>query len=148
MNPHGYTLDANRNNISDNIDEIIGANITQSDMHSITIDERLYYLVDTNHDGIFDILFNPTTNTKSPLGHQENTQLIDTNGDGRIDRLRQWIGSGTARELHDTDCDGWFDDLVFLSDLIAGKLFDPEVDLGGLACTGGNLFDNHTLLIL
>jgi hypothetical protein len=40
---------------------------------------------------------------------------FDTNGDGRIDRLRQWIGSGTARELHDTDRDGWFDDLVFLT---------------------------------
>jgi hypothetical protein len=24
------------------------------------------------------------------------------------------MGSGTARELHDNDLDGWFDDLVFL----------------------------------
>ena len=40
---------------------------------------------------------------------------FDLNGDGRIDRLRQWIGSGTARELHDNDFDGWFDDLIDLS---------------------------------
>ena len=48
--------------------------------------------------------------------HNESCQqtVFDTNGDGRVDRLRQWIGSGTARELHDNDLDGWFDDLVFL----------------------------------
>jgi hypothetical protein len=40
---------------------------------------------------------------------------FDINGDGRIDRLRQWIGSGTARELHDDDRDGSFDYLVYLS---------------------------------
>ena len=49
--------------------------------------------------------------------HNESCQqtAFDSNGDGRIDRLRFWIGSGTARELHDNDLDGWFDDLVFLS---------------------------------
>lgn len=48
--------------------------------------------------------------------HNENCQqtAFDRNGDGRIDRLRFWMGSGTARELHDNDLDGWFDDLVFL----------------------------------
>src|SRR5262245_41720728 len=49
--------------------------------------------------------------------HNERWQqtAFDMNGDGRIDRLRQWMGSGAARELHDNDFDGWFDDLVFLS---------------------------------
>jgi hypothetical protein len=39
---------------------------------------------------------------------------FDTNGDGRIDRLRDWMGSGIAKEWHDNDFDGWFDDLIFL----------------------------------
>jgi hypothetical protein len=40
---------------------------------------------------------------------------IDVNSDGRVDRLRFWRGSGTASELHDTNRDGWFDELVHLS---------------------------------
>jgi hypothetical protein len=39
---------------------------------------------------------------------------FDTNGDGRLDRIRDWVGSGVAKELHDNDLDGWFDDLVIL----------------------------------
>ena len=56
----------------------------------------------------------------SPTGkawHNESCQqtAFDRNKDGRIDRLRFWIGSGAAMELHDNDLDGWFDDLVFLA---------------------------------
>ena len=49
--------------------------------------------------------------------HNERFQqtAIDANSDGRIDRLRFWIGSGAARELHDRDQDGWFDDSVWLA---------------------------------
>lgn len=35
--------------------------------------------------------------------------VFDTNGDGRVDRLRFWIGSGLAEEFIDEDRDGWFD---------------------------------------
>ncbi|CAM2768366.1 hypothetical protein [Rariglobus hedericola] len=37
---------------------------------------------------------------------------FDIDSDGRIDRLRFWIGSGLAEELMDTDLDGWFDSHV------------------------------------
>ena len=33
----------------------------------------------------------------------------DVDADGRVDRLRFWIGSGLAEELIDDDLDGWFD---------------------------------------
>ncbi len=81
------TLDANRNNISDIMDQTIGADITQSDIHSVTINGTLYYLVDTNHDGIHDVFYNPTTNIKTTLGRQEDKQLIDINGDGQWDYI-------------------------------------------------------------
>ena len=76
-------LDANRNNISDIMDQTIGADITQSDLQSITINGTLYYLVDTNHDGIYDVFYIPTINIKTNLGNQDDTQLIDVNGDGQ-----------------------------------------------------------------
>jgi parallel beta-helix repeat protein len=77
------TLDANRNNISDIMDQTIGADITQSDLRSITINGTLYYLVDTNDDGIYDVFYSPTANMKTNLGKQDDTQLIDVNGDGQ-----------------------------------------------------------------
>jgi PKD domain len=80
-------LDANRNNISDIMDETIGADITLSDINPISINDQPYYLVDTNADGIYDTLYNPTTNTKAILGQQNGKQLIDINGDGQWDYL-------------------------------------------------------------
>lgn len=43
--------------------------------------------------------------------HNEAYQqtAYDINSDGRIDRLRFWIGSGLAEEFIDDDLDGWFD---------------------------------------
>jgi hypothetical protein len=78
-------LDANRNNISDIIDQAIGAEITRDDLHTLSIDGGLYYLVDTNHDGIYDAFYNPKTNTKTLLGEQDKKQLIDIDGDGHWD---------------------------------------------------------------
>ena len=57
----------------------------------------------------------PVSTGKAWFNERFQQTAFDTNGDGRIDRLREWIGSGTARELHDNDLDGWFDDLVFLA---------------------------------
>ncbi len=39
--------------------------------------------------------------------HQQTAFDYDANG--RVDRLRFWIGSGLAEELIDEDLDGWFD---------------------------------------
>jgi hypothetical protein len=39
--------------------------------------------------------------------HQQTAFDVDSNG--RVDRLRFWIGSGLAEELIDEDLDGWFD---------------------------------------
>ncbi|MDX2109088.1 MAG: hypothetical protein SFY80_02490 [Verrucomicrobiota bacterium] len=43
--------------------------------------------------------------------HNPSSQqtAFDVDADGRIDRLRFWIGSGSAEELIDDDLDGWFD---------------------------------------
>jgi hypothetical protein len=75
-------LDANRNNISDIMDQAIGANVTQADLHSVSIGSSAYYLVDTDHDGRYDIFYDPTTYTKTVLGQQQGKLLIDVNGDG------------------------------------------------------------------
>ncbi len=80
-------LDENRNNISDIMDQAIGADITQTDLRSVSINGVLYYLVDTNHDGISDAFYNPTTNKKTILGEQDEKQLIDIDGDGHWDYL-------------------------------------------------------------
>src|SRR4051812_46744485 len=58
----------------------------------------------------------PVSTGKAWFNERFQQTAFDTNGDGRIDRLRQWIGSGTAQEWHDNDLDGWFDDLIFLGD--------------------------------
>ncbi|MCU0850754.1 MAG: PKD domain-containing protein [Candidatus Thermoplasmatota archaeon] len=80
-------LDANRNNLSDVIDEAIGADITSDDLRGVTIDGVLYYLVDTDHDGRSDAFYNPITNKKTILGIQDDKQLIDLDGDGKWDYL-------------------------------------------------------------
>jgi parallel beta-helix repeat protein len=80
-------LDANKNNISDVIDQAIGAEITQDDLHSISIGGVRYYLVDTNHDGVFDAFYNPTLNLKTNLGTHDKELLIDVDGDGHWDYM-------------------------------------------------------------
>jgi PKD repeat protein len=75
-------LDANRDNVSDIIEHTIGANITPSDMHLVQFHGAPYYLIDTNGDGIFDVMYNPRENTKTMLGQQDGKQLIDVDGDG------------------------------------------------------------------
>ena len=57
----------------------------------------------------------PVATGKAWFNESCQQTAFDTNGDGKIDVLRFWIGSGAARELHDNDLDGWFDDLVYLS---------------------------------
>jgi len=80
-------LDANRNNISDIVDQAIGADITQADLHPLSINGVWYYLVDTNHDGIYDAFYNPLSNKKTILGELDEKQLIDIDGDGHYDYL-------------------------------------------------------------
>lgn len=80
-------LDANRNNISDIMEETIGVPITESDITEIMVDSEMFYLVDINQDGIPDLLYNPTTNTKTNLGSQDGKSLLDINGDGQWDYI-------------------------------------------------------------
>ncbi len=78
-------LDANRNNISDIMEETIGSPITESDIQQITVNGETYYLVDINQDDIPDLLYNPTTNTKTSVGTQDGKPILDINGDGQWD---------------------------------------------------------------
>jgi hypothetical protein len=80
-------LDANRNGVSDELDRAIGANITSADLRSLMINGSLCYLVDINHDGIFDCFYNTATQTKTNLGQQQEKYLIDVNGDGKWDYI-------------------------------------------------------------
>jgi PKD repeat protein len=89
-------LDANRNNISDVIDQAIGTDITLDDLHSVSINGVLYYLVDMNHDGIYDTFYSPTTNRKTILGEQDEKQLIDIDGDGHWDYMYDPVLGSTA----------------------------------------------------
>lgn len=89
-------LDANRNNISDVMDQTIGVDITQSDIIPLTMNGALYYLVDTNHDGVYDVFYNPTTNTKNTLGQQDGSHLIDINDDGLWDFIYDPVLGSTS----------------------------------------------------
>jgi hypothetical protein len=55
--------------------------------------------------------WHPIQVSKGLAWHNEAFQqtAFDTDANGRIDRLRFWIGSGMAEELIDDDLDGWFD---------------------------------------
>jgi hypothetical protein len=103
-------LDANRNNVSDIIDQTIAADITQADLHTVFINGALYYLSDTNHDGIYDAFYNATTNTKTILGEQDEKQLIDIDGDGHWDYIYDPVlGSTTPYVEITTPLDSpWF----------------------------------------
>jgi hypothetical protein len=63
---------------------------------------------------------------------------FDNNGDGRVDRLRQWMGSGAARELHDTNFDGWFDNLVYLSYEREGPTTQQRIEAPAVPITGSS----------
>ncbi|MBN1860331.1 MAG: PKD domain-containing protein [Candidatus Thermoplasmatota archaeon] len=89
-------LDANRNNISDIMDETIGVDISLSDIVSLMINGVMYYLVDTNQDGIYDVFYNPKINTKNTLGQQEGNQLIDINDDGLWDFIYDPVLGSTS----------------------------------------------------
>lgn len=115
-------LDANRNNISDIMDQTIGADITLSDLHTLVIGGSMYYLVDTNHDDIYDILYNPTTNTKNNLGQQNGKQLIDINIDGQWDYLYDpALDSITPYQVTTSLLDSWWIS-VFISIIICMML--------------------------
>lgn len=77
--------DMNRNGIPDFMDQAIGVNITLADLHSIIVGGSTTYLVDTNHDGVYDTFYDPNTNIKTSVGQQQGKQLIDVNGDGTWD---------------------------------------------------------------
>ena len=79
------TLDANRNNISDIMEETIGKTLTPSDIKPVQLNNIVYDLVDTDSNGVYDVLYNPIENTKSTLGQKNGKQLIDVNGDGQWD---------------------------------------------------------------
>lgn len=75
-------LDSDRDNVSDLMEQAIGANITSSDIRPVHINNVPYDLVDINGDGIYDVMYNPATGTKTILGQQGSDLLIDLNGDG------------------------------------------------------------------
>ena len=55
--------------------------------------------------------------------HNEAYQqtVFDVNSDGRVDRLRFWVGSGLAEEFIDDDLDGWIDSYVAIAYGESGK---------------------------
>ena len=59
------------------------------DVTKIYISGKPYYLVDISSSGIYDILYEPTSDATTSVEKQDDTYLIDVNGDGLWDHLYQ-----------------------------------------------------------
>ncbi len=79
-------IDDDDDNLIDTIETRLGSNPKdESDVKKIYITGEAYYLVDTSQNGIYDILYNPTSDTTTAVEKQGETYLIDKNGDAAWD---------------------------------------------------------------
>jgi len=75
-------IDDDDDNLIDTIETRLGSNPKdESDVKKIYITGEAYYLVDTSQNGIYDILYNPTSDTTTAVEKQGEIYLIDKNGD-------------------------------------------------------------------
>lgn len=89
-------LDSDRDGVSDKMEQAVGANISLKDIRPFYFENTTYYFVDINGDGIYDVLYNPITNTKTSLGHEDGDLLIDINGDGTWDYVYNPVHGTTS----------------------------------------------------
>jgi hypothetical protein len=83
-----YTGDTDDDNdgLTDSDEINLGSSpINELDANRIFINGIQYYLVDASQNDIFDILFNPTSKATTGVEKQDDSYLIDENGDGTWD---------------------------------------------------------------
>jgi hypothetical protein len=83
-----YTGDTDDDNdgLADSDEINLGSSpVDESDANRIFINGIQYYLVDASQNDIFDILFNPISKTTTGVEKQDDSYLIDENGDGTWD---------------------------------------------------------------
>lgn len=76
-------VDDDNDGLNDLIEKQLGSNSKQQgDTYQIHIIEGTYYLVDISNDSLYDILYNPSSDTAMSLMKNNYKYLIDIEGDG------------------------------------------------------------------
>lgn len=80
--------DDDNDGLTDSIENSIGSNPTNAlDAVRFYISGKPYYLVDLSQNGIYDILYNPTSKAISGVEKQNENYLIDSNNNGNWDHV-------------------------------------------------------------
>jgi|GEM_PF-891904 len=84
--PDSVDTDSDNDGLSDTTELYLGSNPKDSsDVKKIFVKDRIYYLVDINADGTYDLIYDLSTNTSSGLEKSGENYLIDLNNDGKWD---------------------------------------------------------------
>lgn len=80
-------LDDDKDGIVNNMEEKLGSNPDNaSDVKNVTVNQSTYFLVDTDQDGMYDVLYHPATGNTTALGIANGkTILLDVDEDGHWD---------------------------------------------------------------
>jgi hypothetical protein len=83
-----YTGDTDDDNdgITDSDEKTLGSSpVNGLDVNRIFINGQSYYLVDASQNDVYDILYNPASKSTTGVEKQDNSYLIDEDGDGSWD---------------------------------------------------------------
>ncbi len=76
-------VDDDDDSLTDTIEISLGSNPQDgSDAKKVYISGKPYYLIDVTQDGVYDILYKPTSDTTTAVEKYDENYLIDENGDG------------------------------------------------------------------
>lgn len=90
-------LDDDSDGLSDTIESNFGSNPKDyTDVMKIYLAGKPYYLIDATLEGIYDILYNPSNEETTAIEKQDDTYLIDVNGDSSWDYIYQ-ISEGSIK---------------------------------------------------
>ena len=79
-------VDDDGDGLTDSIEESIGSNPKDnSDVETIFVENTIFYIVDTDNDNQWNILYNPGTGLKTKITNQNGVFYLDINGDGNYD---------------------------------------------------------------
>jgi hypothetical protein len=80
--------DTDHDGLPDSVEEDIGSDQNnQTDVFAVIINESTHFLVDIDHDGVYDIFYNNDTHSTTPLELLDGSYLIDTDGDSKKDMI-------------------------------------------------------------
>ena len=79
-------VDDDGDGLTDSIEESIGSNPKDnSDVETVFVENTIFYIVDTDNDNQWNILYNPGTGLKTKITNQNGVFYLDINGDGNYD---------------------------------------------------------------